>query len=89
MGFYLHTECKILHRGFTEIPQRRQQCYVTRLEDAHHEFHSAPGLSSITTFISCYKQIVQGGKRGKKNEERSEESNKGAKKMGVMRIQEK
>lgn len=75
------TECTILHQGFTEIPQRRQQCYVTRLEDAHHEFHSAPGLSSITTFISCYKQIVQGGKRGK-NEERSEGSNKEAKKNG-------
>ena len=55
-----HVMCLGLHaqlynpaQRFAEIPKRTTaQCCVKRLEDTHHEFHSAPGLFSITTLIS-------------------------------------
>lgn len=80
------TTCStVLHQSFIDIPQR-QQCSVTLLEDTHHEFHSAPGLLSITTLISQlqYKQLSREedlDERGRnerpreKSGERSEESN--------------
>lgn len=58
-GFELLKECTILHQRFTEIPQRQQKCYVTRLEGEHHVSPQLPPS------VRSYKEIVQGGRCGK------------------------
>lgn len=90
MGFWRRARRTISHQSFTEIPQRRPN------KNTHHEIHSAPGLSSITTLISQLQTNCPGRREGgekewetmKKYEKQSEESNRSTE-IGVFRAEGK